>query len=396
MRRLKRRRNVTLTPRPQEQPQRISSRSETEPTRKKRIYEGYEHPYQNVPPVGHAHTAPIVLHPTPPVEYRSTYRADLAKRGLLVKCSLGSGSYSKVKKAINAHANFEEVAVKIVDRLRAPKDYQEKFLPRELSIWARLRHPNLVALLDYFEDSLRVYMVLEYANGGDALKYIQKTGALSEDQSRVWINQIGDAVRYLHDQNIAHRDLKLENLLLVERGKKIKLCDFGFVKDVCKSDLSQTFCGSKAYAAPEILKGRSYDPKKGDVWAMGVILYIFVTGKMPFDETRGTQEHPRGTGAVEAAVEPIVQAIRQMPASDTPNVHLGVRESARRLHRHERPLVCRRIGPGDMTVLISSNLHKIRRRSRKTGKLSQLFSVDCLADNCCNKIIKRTKSLKHI
>lgn len=256
---------------------------EIEPQRKKRNKGGVQ--LQQVPAV-----ATIQVLQGPAVDLRPTYRADLAKKGFLVKDSLGSGSYSKVKKVLNARKNFEEVAIKIIDRVKAPKDYQEKFLPRELDIWSRLSHPNVVALLRFFEDSLRVYMVLEYADGGDALKYIQKSGALSEDLSRAWMGQITSAVRYMHDQSISHRDLKLENLLIVDGGAKIKLCDFGFVKEVAsQEELSKTFCGSKAYAAPEILRGRSYDPLKADIWAIGVILYIFVTGKMPFDETRGTK-----------------------------------------------------------------------------------------------------------
>lgn len=251
--------------------------SETEPQRKRRNK-------------GQLEVPATIQVPGPATDVRPTYRADLARKGYLVKNSLGSGSYSKVKKVLNARKNFEEAAIKIIDRLKAPKDYQEKFLPRELDIWSRLSHPNVVALLNFFEDSLRVYMVLEYADGGDALKYIQKSGALSDELSRVWMGQIGSAVRYMHDQNISHRDLKLENLLIVEGGARIKLCDFGFVKEVAsREELSMTFCGSKAYAAPEILRGRSYDPLKGDIWAIGVILYIFVTGKMPFDETRGTK-----------------------------------------------------------------------------------------------------------
>lgn len=262
--------------REEEDPLRASS--ETEPQRKRRNK-------------GQQLQVPTTIQvPGPAIDLRPTYRADLARKGYLVKNSLGSGSYSKVKKVLNARKNFEEAAIKIIDRLKAPKDYQEKFLPRELEIWSRLSHPNVVALLNFFEDSLRVYMVLEYADGGDALKYIQKSGALSEDLSRVWMGQIASAVRYMHDQNISHRDLKLENLLIVEGGARIKLCDFGFVKEVAsREELSKTFCGSKAYAAPEILRGRSYDPLKGDIWAIGVILYIFVTGKMPFDETRGTK-----------------------------------------------------------------------------------------------------------
>nr|KAI8747118.1 testis-specific serine/threonine-protein kinase 3-like [Biomphalaria glabrata] len=223
---------------------------------------------------------------TESVTYRPTYRAVLAKNGYLVRKTLGNGSYSKVKLAISLNKSKSLVAVKIVDRNKAPKDFQTKFLPRELDIWPGLRHPNIIKVLDAFDDGRRVYMILEYAENGDVLRYIQKVGALVESLAKGWTWQLCDAVRYLHELNITHRDLKLENLLL-DKAYNIKLCDFGFVKGDCTPNLSQTYCGSKSYAAPEILKGEPYDPKKADMWAIGVILYIFVTGKMPFDESRG-------------------------------------------------------------------------------------------------------------
>ncbi|BFZ07514.1 hypothetical protein BsWGS_10553 [Bradybaena similaris] len=223
---------------------------------------------------------------TESITYRPTYRAVLAKNGYLVRKTLGNGSYSKVKLAFSLSKSKSFVAVKIVDRNKAPRDFQAKFLPRELDIWPGLRHPNIIKVMDAFDDGRRVYMILEYAENGDVLRYIQKVGALSENLARGWTCQLCDAVRYLHDLNITHRDLKLENLLL-DKSFSIKLCDFGFVKGDCLQSMSQTYCGSKSYAAPEILKGEPYDPKKADMWAIGVILYIFVTGKMPFDESRG-------------------------------------------------------------------------------------------------------------
>ncbi len=102
---------------------------------------------------------------------------------------------------------------------------------------------------------------------------------------RKWATQLCDAVSYLHDREIAHRDLKLENLLLTS-DNDLKLTDFGFVKGNCSSEFSKTYCGSRSYAAPEILKGIPYDPKKADVWAVTAIIYITATGRMPFDESK--------------------------------------------------------------------------------------------------------------
>lgn len=96
-------------------------------------------------------------------------------------------------------------------------------------------------------------MVLEYADGGDALKHIQGTGAISEELARTWTSQVTSAIGYMHKMDIAHRDLKLENLL-IDASKNVKICDFGFVREASAGDLSQTYCGSKSYAAPEILQ----------------------------------------------------------------------------------------------------------------------------------------------
>ncbi len=218
-----------------------------------------------------------------------TYRAVLSRKGYLVHQTLGSGTYSKVKVATCPIGGFaDHVAIKIVDHHRAPKDYQERFLPRELEIWPKLKHPHIVRLFDHFRDERREYMILEFAPRGDVLRYIQNHGAMKESSARKWTLQLCDAVRYMHKRDIAHRDLKLENLLIDAYGN-IKLCDFGFVKSNSSAELSNTYCGSKSYAAPEILQGRPYPPQKADIWALGVILYIIVTGKMPFDESRGTK-----------------------------------------------------------------------------------------------------------
>ena len=180
------------------------------------------------------------------------------------------------------------VAVKIIDRLKAPKDYQERFLPRELEIWPRLKHPHLLQLVEFFHDGRRVFMVTDFAPNGDVLKFIQSRGAVTEESAGKWMAQICDAVKYMHSLNIAHRDLKLENLLL-DTNMNIKVADFGFVRKDAGISLSSTYCGSKSYAAPEILIGRPYNPKRSDIWALGVILYIMVTGRMPFDESKGTR-----------------------------------------------------------------------------------------------------------
>uniref|UniRef100_A0A0M3K7L3 Testis-specific serine/threonine-protein kinase 4 (inferred by orthology to a human protein) n=1 Tax=Anisakis simplex TaxID=6269 RepID=A0A0M3K7L3_ANISI len=116
------------------------------------------------------------------------------------------------------------------------------------------------------------------------LSYIQQNGAQPEHLSQSWMYQLILAVRYMHALSIAHRDLKLENILLFD-CETVKIADFGFCRMLgSERDLSLTFCGSKSYSAPEILLGRAYPPFKADVWSLGVIAFVIVTNRMPFDE----------------------------------------------------------------------------------------------------------------
>jgi len=130
----------------------------------------------------------------------------LSKRGLLVKNTLGAGSYSKVKLAqsVKPSGDFNrypsQVAVKIIDRAKAPKDFQEKFLPRELEIWPKLSHPNIVKMIDYFPESQCVYMILEFCEGGDALRFIQNSGAVSDvTTGRIWVRQVNPELKELYE-----------------------------------------------------------------------------------------------------------------------------------------------------------------------------------------------------
>ncbi|GAB1604855.1 testis-specific serine/threonine-protein kinase 3-like [Argonauta hians] len=218
-----------------------------------------------------------------------SYRQILSNHNYSLIKSLGSGSYSKVKLAERFNSNSVHVAVKIVNLSKAPNDFLKRFLPREMEIWPKLEHKNIIRFIDSFEDSGYVYMILEYASNGDMLTHIQKYGPISEVLSRGIANQICQATKYLHDLGIAHRDLKLENLLL-DKHNTIKITDFSFAKICSKSNMSRTFCGSKSYASPEILSGEPYDPYKADVWAIAAIMYIICTGKMPFNENRGVKK----------------------------------------------------------------------------------------------------------
>ncbi|XP_026542456.1 testis-specific serine/threonine-protein kinase 1-like [Notechis scutatus] len=215
--------------------------------------------------------------------------AILKKRGYIMGGNLGEGSYAKVKSAFSERLKFD-VAIKIIDRKKAPPDFLERFLPREIDILAKVNHHSIIKTYEIFETSNgKVYIVMELGVQGDLLEFIKLKGEMPEDIARKMFRQLGAAIKYCHDSDIVHRDLKCENLLL-DKDYHIKLSDFGFAKRLVRDEdgkviYSKTFCGSAAYAAPEVLQGIPYEPKIYDMWSLGVILYIMVCGSMPYDDS---------------------------------------------------------------------------------------------------------------
>ncbi|XP_038075905.1 testis-specific serine/threonine-protein kinase 1-like [Patiria miniata] len=207
----------------------------------------------------------------------------LLKRGIVVGDLLGEGSYACV---YSGYLEKERIkcAIKVINKRKAPKDFLQRFLPRELEILKAIKHPNVIRCYEIVEIGPKVYISMELAGHGDLLEYIKLRGALTEVKARDFFRQLLEGISYLHGKNIVHRDLKCENLLL-DAHNNIKITDFGFSRLITKNDLSKTFCGSAAYAAPEILQGRPYQAFLYDVWSMGVILYIMVTGSMPYDDS---------------------------------------------------------------------------------------------------------------
>lgn len=214
----------------------------------------------------------------------------LAERGYHVGKKIGKGSYATVTTAQYKDVSGKNLnlACKVIDRTKAPKDFLSKFFPRELDILTKVSHPNIIQIHSILHRGPKIFIFMRYAEKGDLLDYIKKYGNVNENQSLVWFSQMVRAIRYLHSKDIAHRDLKCENILLSKR-MNIKIADFGFSRYCVDKNgnnlMSETYCGSAAYAAPEIVRGSPYDPKQADAWSLGVILFIMLNGKMPFDDS---------------------------------------------------------------------------------------------------------------
>lgn len=202
-----------------------------------------------------------------------------------------------------AHHNVtgEKLAVKILPRVvpvqlvpgspnaeaaakQATKDASKEIRTiREAALSQLLYHPYICGMRDMIVHQHHYYMVFEYINGGQMLDYIISHGRLRERVARKFARQIGSALEYCHKNNVVHRDLKIENILISQTGN-IKIIDFGLSNLYDPIGHLSTFCGSLYFAAPELLNAKVYTGPEVDVWSFGVVLYVLVCGKVPFDD----------------------------------------------------------------------------------------------------------------
>ncbi|XP_042427439.1 serine/threonine-protein kinase ATG1c-like isoform X2 [Zingiber officinale] len=194
---------------------------------------------------------------------------------------IGAGAFSTVWRARH-RVRGTEVAVKEIVMDRLSKKLQENLLS-EVSILRRINHPNIIALYDFIQTSGRIYLVLEYCKDGDLSVYIQNHGRVPEIIAKHFMQQLASGLQVLRDNNVIHRDLKPQNLLLSTHGGNfvLKIADFGFARSLAPRGLAETLCGSPLYMAPEVMQFQKYDAK-ADLWSVGIILYQLVTGKTPF------------------------------------------------------------------------------------------------------------------
>ncbi|KAA8490846.1 CBL-interacting protein kinase 8 [Porphyridium purpureum] len=201
--------------------------------------------------------------------------------------TLGVGAFGKVKRGRHTQTGAE-VAVKIMDKGDIAANEFGANVKREIFIMRTLHHRNIVNLHEVLTSKTKLYMVMDLVRGGELFEKIEKEGELDEQTARRFFQQLVDGLVHCHEKGVCHRDLKPENLL-IDENSVLKITDFGVssMRDASASgaDLLQTSCGTPYYVAPEVLfanKRGGYDGYKADAWSCGVILFLLLSGELPF------------------------------------------------------------------------------------------------------------------
>jgi len=213
---------------------------------------------------------------------------------------IGSGSFAIVWKAHHVVDVELVAAVKEINTEKLNPKLQES-LASEISVLRRTRHDNCVQLLDLMKEEGKIYLVMEFCGGGDLGQYLRRYGRVPEASARYLMQQLAEGLKMLRLNNLIHRDLKPQNLLLSDKSRQptLKIADFGFARDLQPQGMAETLCGSPLYMAPEILQFHKYDAK-ADLWSVGTILFELLVGKPPYtgaNHMQLLQNIQRGEGA---------------------------------------------------------------------------------------------------
>eukprot|EP00933_Yihiella_yeosuensis_P006964 TRINITY_DN111820_c0_g1_i1.p1 TRINITY_DN111820_c0_g1~~TRINITY_DN111820_c0_g1_i1.p1 ORF type:complete len:347 (-),score=55.37 TRINITY_DN111820_c0_g1_i1:37-1032(-) len=197
-----------------------------------------------------------------------------------LRATVGIGSFGRVRMVkIKGAGDRAPMALKILKKFEVIKFKQVEHVKAERTILSMLEHPFIVSMLTSFQDERRLFMLLEFVNGGELFSYVRNEGRLPNDTARFFAGEIVLAVAHMHSMHIAYRDLKPENVLIDCEGH-IKITDFGFAK-VILEDKTWTLCGTPDYLAPEIIQTKGHG-KSVDWWALGVLTFEMLAGYPPF------------------------------------------------------------------------------------------------------------------
>ena len=205
--------------------------------------------------------------------------------------NLGEGIFGSVKLGVEKKTN-QRVAIKIIKKNKA-KESDIELVRNEIDIMKLCFHPNVIHLLDHFENGEYIFIVMEYIKGGSLTDYFKKNEFnFSEKRAAEIIYQLAKGLKYLHKYGIIHRDLKPDNIMLTEASDKgnVKIMDFGLSKILGKKEKSTDGFGTLTFVSPEVLIRKPYN-KEVDIWSLGVILYLMLSGDLPFDDPDDNEQN---------------------------------------------------------------------------------------------------------
>ncbi len=225
--------------------------------------------------------------------------------------ALGSGFCGVVWAAKDRSNGGRAAAVKSLSR-SAYERHELAYPPLEVSLAVQLTHENVVRMYDVLHERDRILLVQECLTGGDLFTCMQESGLFSEFLARCCFGDILAGVEYIHGRGIVHRDLKPENCVLDTKGT-VKIIDFGLAARFVPGQLLKDFCGSPEYAAPEVLREKPHEGPPIDVWALGVMLYDMVIGRLPFDRESGFDVLELGMEITPELQQLLKQTLREDP-----------------------------------------------------------------------------------
>ena len=195
--------------------------------------------------------------------------------------TLGEGSFGSVKLATHTITG-ESVAIKIIAKASLRNKADKKRISREIKILKASNHRHIIKMYEILESATHFYIVMEYASMGELFSYIVQLSKLNEKTAANLFRQMLSGLEYLHTIGFVHRDIKPENILL-DKNMEIKIADFGLSNSYINGELLNTCCGSPCYAPPEMITGKPYRAESTDIWSIGIVLYVMLSGSLPFE-----------------------------------------------------------------------------------------------------------------
>ncbi|KAF5367299.1 hypothetical protein D9757_010113 [Collybiopsis confluens] len=282
---------------------------------------------------------------------------------------LGKGKFGRVYMVRTKAEPKYILALKTLYKSEIIANRVEKQVRREIEIQQNLRHPNVLRLYGYFHDEKRIFLMLEFAGKGELYKQLSKNGCFSEKRSSRYIDQMADALSYLHSKSVIHRDIKPENLLLGLNGE-LKIADFGWSVHA-PGKRRKTMCGTLDYLSPEMIQGKEHN-EKVDYWALGVLTYEFLIGNPPFEDRDSVNSRSISCRILSASTDIDPDTYRRIAKVDLrfpPGMSADVKDLIARLLQHE---------PQNRIPLIDVLRHPwiVKYRPRGCSRGSALASLD--------------------